>query len=30
MIEQAAEGGGGVTTPEVFKRRVDVALSDVV
>ena len=27
---QAAQGGGGVTTLEVFTNRVDVALRDVV
>lgn len=30
IIEQATQRGGGVTTSEVFKRRVDVALSDMV
>lgn len=28
-LEQAAEGNGGVTTPEVFRRCVDVVLKDM-
>jgi len=30
LLEPAAEGGGGVTTLEAFKKRVDVALRDMV
>ena len=29
-MAQAAQGGGGVTSLELFKSRVDVALRDVV
>jgi len=29
-LEQAAHGGGGVPSPEVFKKHVAVALQDTV
>ena len=29
-LAQAAQGGGGVTVPEMFKNRVEVALRDMV
>jgi len=29
-VAQAAQGGGGVTVPGVFKKHEDVALRDVV
>ena len=29
-MAEVVQGGGGVTVPEVFKKRVDVALKNVV